>query len=152
MLRFTANLTMLFNEVDFLDRFAAATKAGFKAVEFLFPYAFSAEELKSRLSKNQLQLVLHNLPAGDWDAGERGIACHPNRVDEFRAGVTKAIEYAKILGVGQLNCLAGKVPEGVKLESVHATFVENLRYAASELKKANLRLLIEPIKIGRAHV
>ena len=145
MPQFAANLTMLFNEAPFIERFDLAGKAGFKAVEFLFPYAFSAEELKSRLSKNQLQLVLHNLPAGDWDAGERGIACHPNRVDEFRAGVTKAIEYAKILGVGQLNCLAGKVPEGVKLESVRATFVENLRYAASELKKANLRLLIEPI-------
>ena len=145
MPQFAANLTMLFNEVPFIERFDLAGKAGFKAVEFLFPYAFSAEELKSRLSKNQLQLVLHNLPAGDWDAGERGIACHPNRVDEFRAGVTKAIEYAKILGVGQLNCLAGKVPEGVKLETVRATFVENLRYAASELKKANLRLLIEPI-------
>ena len=145
MPQFAANLTMLFNEAPFLERFDLAGKAGFKAVEFLFPYAFSAQEIKAKLDKNQLQLVLHNLPAGDWDAGERGIACHPNRVDEFRAGVTKAIEYAKVLGVGQLNCLAGKTPDGVSPDIVRTTFIENLRFAASELKKANLRLLIEPI-------
>ena len=145
MPQFAANLTMLFNEAPFLERFDLAAKAGFKAVEFLFPYAFSAEEIKTRLDKNQLQLVLHNLPAGDWDAGERGIACHPERIDEFRAGVAKAIEYAKALGVGQLNCLAGKTPENAKPDAVRATFIENLRFAASELKKANLRLLVEPI-------
>ena len=145
MPRFAANLTMLFNEAPFMERFALARTGGFKAVEFLFPYAYSKEEIKAQLNSYALELVLHNLPAGDWDAGERGIACHPNRVDEFRAGVTKAIEYAKILGVGQLNCLAGKVPEGLNLDTVRAAFVENLRYAASELKKANLRLLIEPI-------
>jgi hydroxypyruvate isomerase len=145
MPQFAANLTMLFNEAPFLERFDLAAKAGFKAVEFLFPYAFSAEEIKTRLDKNQLQLVLHNLPAGDWDAGERGIACHPERIDEFRAGVSKAIEYAKALGVGQLNCLAGKTPESAKPDAVRATFIENLRFAASELKKANLSLLVEPI-------
>jgi hydroxypyruvate isomerase len=145
MPQFAANLTMLFNEAPFLERFDLAAKAGFKAVEFLFPYAFSAEEIKTRLDKNQLQLVLHNLPAGDWDAGERGIACHPERIDEFRAGVAKAIEYAKALGVGQLNCLAGKTPENAKPDAVRATFIENLRFAASELKRANLRLLVEPI-------
>ena len=145
MPKFAANLTMLFNEVPFMERFDRAAKAGFKAVEFLFPYAFSAQEIKEQLNANHLQLVLHNLPAGDWDAGERGIACHPNRIDEFRAGVTKAIEYAKALGVGQLNCLAGKIPEGFESTVVRTTFVENLRFAASELKKANLRLLIEPI-------
>ena len=142
---FAANLTMLFNEAPFLERFDLAARAGFKAVEFLFPYSFSAQEIKEKLDKNQLQLVLHNFPAGDWDAGERGIACHPERVNEFRAGIAKAIEYAKILGVGQLNCLAGKTPEGASPEIVRTTFVENLRFAASELKKANLRLLIEPI-------
>jgi hydroxypyruvate isomerase len=145
MPRFAANLTMLFNEVPFLDRFERAAKAGFEAVEFLFPYAFSAAEIKQRLDAHQLQLVLHNLPAGDWDAGERGIACHPDRVAEFRAGVAKAIDYAKALGVGQLNCLAGKAPAGVPEETLRQTFVENLRYAAAELKKAGLKLLIEPI-------
>ena len=83
MPQFAANLTMLFNEAPFLERFDLAAKAGFKAVEFLFPYAFSAQEIKAQLDKNQLQLVLHNLPAGDWDAGERGIACHPERIDEI---------------------------------------------------------------------
>ena len=145
MPRFAANLTMLFNEVPFLDRFERAAKAGFEAVEFLFPYDHSAEEIKQRLDDNGLKLVLHNLPAGDWNAGERGIACHPDRVAEFRAGVAKAIAYAKTLGVGQLNCMAGKAPAGVGDELLRQTFVDNLRYATAELKKAGLRLLIEPI-------
>jgi hydroxypyruvate isomerase len=145
MPRFAANLTMLFNEVPFLDRFEHAARAGFEAVEFLFPYAFSAAELKARLDAHHLQLVLHNLPAGDWEAGERGIACHPGRVEEFRTGVARAIGYAKQLGVPQLNCLAGKLPEGVSREQAHATFVANLRFAAAELKAAGLKLLIEPI-------
>lgn len=145
MPRFAANLTMLFNEVPFLDRFALAAKAGFEAVEFLFPYAYGAAEIRQRLDTHSLKLVLHNLPAGDWDAGERGIACHPDRVEEFRAGVAKAISYAQALGVGQLNCLAGKAPAGVSDELLRQTFVANLRYAAAELKKAGLRLLIEPI-------
>ena len=145
MPRFAANLTMLFGEVSFLDRFELAASAGFSAVEFLFPYAWSAAEIKQRLDANGLTLVLHNLPAGDWDAGERGIACHPLRVDEFRAGVFKAIEYAKALGVTQLNCLAGKIPAGVSVEVLQQTLVANLRFAAAELKKADLKLLIEPI-------
>jgi hydroxypyruvate isomerase len=145
MPKFAANLTMLFNEVPFLDRFERAAKAGFEAVEFLFPYAWPAEEIRQRLDANRLKLVLHNLPAGDWDAGERGIACHPDRVSEFRDGVAKGIVYAKALGVGQLNCLAGKAPAGVAEDLLRQTFVENLRFAAAELKKAGLRLLIEPI-------
>ena len=145
MPRFAANLTMLFNEVPFLERFALAKTAGFKAVEFLFPYAYSTEEIKSALDNNALKLALHNLPAGDWDAGERGIACHPDRVNEFRSGVAKAIEYATYLHVGQLNCLAGKAPVGVDAKLLHDTFVSNLQYAASELKKVGLKLLIEPI-------
>jgi hydroxypyruvate isomerase len=136
---------MLFTEVDFLDRFERAAKAGFEAVEFLFPYAFKAEDIKQRLDAHKLKLVLHNLPAGNWDAGERGIACHPDRVAEFRDGVGKAIGYAKALGVGQLNCLAGKAPAGVAPELLRKTFVTNLRHAADEFKKAGLRLLIEPI-------
>jgi len=145
MPRFAANLTMLFNEVGFLDRFERAAKAGFEAVEFLFPYAYDAGELKRRLTDHRLQLVLHNLPPGNWDAGERGIGCHPDRVEEFRQGVAKAIEYGKALGVPQLNCLAGKVPEGVDEATLRRTFVANLKYAAAELKKAGLKLLIEPI-------
>ena len=126
MPRFAANLTMLFTEVPFLDRFERAAKAGFKAVEFLFPYAFEAAQIRQRLDDHGLTLVLHNLPAGDWDAGERGIACLPDRSLDFRAGVGRAIEYAQALGVGQLNCLAGKVPAGVAEDVLRATYVENL--------------------------
>ncbi len=145
MPRFAANLTMLFTEVPFLDRFERAALSGFSAVEFLFPYAFAAEDIKARLDANKLQLVLHNLPAGNWDLGERGIACHPDRVNEFRTGVATAIRYAQTLGVKQLNCLAGKVPTGVSEAQLRETLVANLRFAAAELKTAGLRLLIEPI-------
>ncbi len=145
MPRFAANLTMLFNEVPFLERFALAKTGGFKAVEFLFPYEFDVQEIKSALDNNALKLVLHNLPAGDWNAGERGIACLPDRIAEFRSGVAKAIEYATILEVPQLNCLAGKAPAGTDPKVLHDTFVANLQYAASELKKAGIKLLIEPI-------
>jgi hydroxypyruvate isomerase len=145
MPRFAANLTMLFNEVPFLDRFERAAAAGFQAVEFLFPYPFPAAEIKARLDANGLQLVLHNLPAGDWDAGERGIACHPGREAEFRESVARAIGYAQVLGVGQLNCLAGKLPAGGDCNSAQATLVANLRHAAGELKAAGLKLLVEPI-------
>ncbi|WP_431095936.1 hydroxypyruvate isomerase [Polaromonas aquatica] len=145
MPRFAANLTMLFNEVPFLDRFEAASRAGFEAVEFLFPYAYDAGDIRQRLEAHNLKLVLHNLPAGDWDAGERGIACLPRRVDEFRAGVAKAVAYAEALGVGQLNCLAGKAPPDMDGALLRRTFIANLRYAAAELKKSGLKLLIEPI-------
>jgi hydroxypyruvate isomerase len=145
MARFAANLSMLFNEVPFLDRFALAARARFDAVEFLFPYAFAAAEIRQRLDDHGLRLVLHNLPAGDWERGERGIACLPNRVDEFRAGVARAIDYAKALGVGQLNCLAGKVAPGSSTDAARRTLVDNLRYAAGELDRAGLKLLIEPI-------
>ncbi|MFO1333263.1 MAG: hydroxypyruvate isomerase [Rubrivivax sp.] len=145
MPKFAANLTMLFNEHDFLARFDAAAKAGFQAVEFLFPYAFPVAEIKARLQANGLQLVLHNLPAGNWEGGDRGVACDPARVAEFRSGVAQAIEYAAALGVPQLNCLAGKAPAGVAEADLRRTFVANLRFAAAELKKAGLKLLIEPI-------
>ncbi len=145
MPRFAANLTMLFTELPFLDRFDAAARAGFQAVEFLFPYAFEANDIKARLDANGLQLVLHNLPAGDWDAGERGIACHPDRVEEFRAGVERAMAYAQTLGVKQLNCLVGKAPAGVPDSVLRETLVANLRHAAARLKAAGLRLLVEPI-------
>jgi hydroxypyruvate isomerase len=145
MPRFAANLTLLFNERPFLERFEAAARAGFRAVEFLFPYAWDAHELRRRLEEHGLQLVLHNLPPGDWDAGERGIACHPDRVDEFRAGVARGIEYAQVLGVQQLNCLAGLAPAGVPDALLRQTLVDNLRYAAGQFQRAGLRLLVEPI-------
>ena len=145
MPKFAANLTMLFNEVPFLDRFALAARAGFQAVEFMFPYPYSAADIQARLQEHRLQLVLHNLPAGDWDAGERGIACVPGREREFRTGVGQAIEYARVLGVPQLNCLVGKTPAGADIAEVHATLVENLRYAATQLAGAGLKLLIEPV-------
>jgi hydroxypyruvate isomerase len=145
MPKFAANLTMLFNEVPFLERFERAATAGFKAVEFLFPYAYTPAEIKHQLEQFNLKLVLHNLPAGNWDSGERGIACHPDRIDEFRSGVAKAIEYVQLLNVPQLNCLAGKIPAGIDPQLIHRTFIDNLKYAAAELKKENLTLLIEPI-------
>ena len=145
MPRFAANLTMLFTEVPFMDRFDLAAKAGFEAVEFLFPYAFAAADIRARLDAHRLTLVLHNLPAGDWEGGERGIACLPGREAEFRAGVGQAIDYARALGVPQLNCLAGKAPAGADEASLRATLVANLKFAARELEQAGLRLLIEPI-------
>ena len=145
MPQFAANLTMLFTEEPFIDRFEAAAKAGFKAVEFLFPYAHTAQQVRNAALEAGVQIVLHNLPAGDWDAGERGIACLPERVSEFREGVAKAIEYATALGVTQVNCLAGKAPAGADAAVLRATFVENLRFAAGQLGAHGIRLLIEPI-------
>jgi hydroxypyruvate isomerase len=145
MPRFAANLSMLFTEVPFLDRFERAARAGFEAVEFLFPYAFEAAEIKRRADAAGVRIVLHNLPAGDWDAGERGIACHPDRVEEFRAGVARGVAYAKALGVPQMNCLAGKAPAGASERVLHDTFRDNLRYAASAFDAAGLKLLVEPI-------
>ncbi|MFC4621808.1 hydroxypyruvate isomerase [Comamonas nitrativorans] len=145
MPQLSANLSMLFTERPFLERFAAAAQAGFKAVEFMFPYAFSAEAIQAELQKHQLQLVLHNLPAGDWEGGDRGIACDPARVEEFRAGVAQAIAYANALGVPRLNCLAGKAPAGVDTAVVRQTLVDNLRFAAQALEQNGIRLLVEMI-------
>ncbi|WJF88941.1 hydroxypyruvate isomerase [Paraburkholderia bonniea] len=144
MPKFAANLTMLFNELPFLERFAAAAQAGFDAVEFLFPYPYAISELQQQLQQNQLKLVLHNLPAGNWEAGERGIACLPDRIDEFREGVSRAINYAKALKVSQLNCLAGIVPVSVDAQTARTTLVDNLRFAAEALKQEGIRLLVEP--------
>lgn len=145
MPRFAANLTMLFTELPFMERFEAAAKAGFKAVEYLFPYAYDKKELTAALRANGLQQVLHNLPAGNWDGGERGIGCHPDRVGEFREGVGMAIDYATALGCPKLNCLLGKLPAGVSPDQARKTAVENLRFAAKELQSAGIMLLIEPI-------
>ncbi len=145
MPKFAANLTMMFNEVDFLDRFDAAANAGFEGVEFLFPYDYEPDLLAELLGRRGLAQVLHNLPAGDWDGGDRGIACDPNRVGEFQDGVGKAIEYALALGCPQVNCLAGIVPRSVSMQRARDTFVDNLRFAAPLLDDAGIRLLIEPI-------
>ena len=145
MTRLAANLTMLFTEVPFMERFALAARNGFRGVEFLFPYRYHVAELSDQLNLYQLDLVLHNLPAGDWEAGGRGIACHPDRVGEFQSGVEEAIRYATALGNRQLNCLIGIPPNDVSTEQAYSTVVSNLKFAAAQLKEAKLRLLIEPI-------
>ncbi|MGF1793392.1 hydroxypyruvate isomerase [Photobacterium profundum] len=145
MPKFAANLSMLFTEFDFLDRFEIAADAGFQGVEYLFPYANTPEEIKQRLDKFNLKQVLFNLPAGNWEVGDRGIAVDPTRTDEFRLGVPQAIAYAKALGCNQVNCLAGIVPAGVNQEQATETFVTNLRFAAGELEKAGISLVIEAI-------
>ena len=135
----------MFTEVDFLDRFAAARANGFEAVECLFPYAWPAAAIAEQLERNRLMLVLHNLPPGNWAAGERGMACDPARVSEFRDSVALALAYAPVLGVRRLHCLAGLLPAGVTREQAHATYVGNLRFAAARLQEHGIDLLIEPI-------
>ena len=145
MPKLAANLSMMFTEVPFMDRFEAAAKAGFKGVEFLFPYEFDLNQMADKIKAHNLQIVLHNLPAGNWGGGERGITCHPDRVGEFQDGVGKGIEAAKKLGVKQLNALAGIVPAGADADKVRATFVSNLKFAAQKLKAEGIRLITEPI-------
>ena len=145
MPKFDANLSMLFTELDFLARFAAAARCGFAGVEYLFPYAHPKEQIAEQLHEHGLTQVLHNLPAGNWDRGERGIACHPDRVSDFQAGVSRAIEYARALSCRQINCLAGIVLRGVSAPLAREMFVENLRYAAPRLAEHGIKLLIEPI-------
>ena len=145
MPKFAANLTMLFNELPFLDRFAAARAAGFSGVEYLFPYDFEKSVLGEQLQRHGLTQVLHNLPAGNWSAGERGITIFSDRIDEFRDGVHRAIDYAKALDCRQVNCLAGIAPAGADPSELRNVLVENLRYAADALAKQHIKLLIEPI-------
>ncbi len=145
MVQFAANLTMLYNEHAFLDRFAAAADAGFRGVEYLFPYDFPADVLAEKLRQHGLTQVLHNLPAGNWAAGERGIAILPERVAEFRDGVARAIDYAGALGCSQVNCLVGILPAGACSDKARDLLVENLAYAADGLAGAGIKLLIEPI-------
>ena len=145
MPRFAANLSMLFTEQDFLVRFQAAANAGFHGVEYLFPYDYSSADIKAQLDANKLTQVLFNLPAGDWAKGERGIACLPDRVEEFRAGVDLAIAYAQVLGNDQINCLAGIRPQGVDDATLENTFVANLKYAADKLQAAGIKLVMEAI-------
>jgi hydroxypyruvate isomerase len=145
MPKFSANLSMLFTEHDFLDRFNAAAEAGFEAVEYVGPYDHPPEVVAARLERNGLTQALFNLPPGDWAKGERGIAVLPDRVKEFRAGVDTAITYAKALGCGQVNCLAGIAPADANQAELEDVFIKNLRYAAERLEESGIRLLIEPI-------
>ncbi len=145
MPKFAANLSLLYPELDFLDRFAAAAKDGFKAVEFLFPYEFGVHEIAARLKGNGLQQVLFNAPPGDWTAGDRGIACLPGREAEFRAGMGKALDYAQALDCPRIHVMAGVLPDGSTRDELHSTYVAQLRWAAGEAARQGVELLIEPI-------
>jgi hydroxypyruvate isomerase len=145
MPRFAANLSMLYPELDFLQRFEAAARDGFKAVEYLFPYAHERGELAARLKAHGLQQVLFNAPPGNWDGGERGLACLPGRESEFREGLGKALDYAQALACRRVHVMAGLVPKGADRESVRPTYVSNLRWAAAEAAKVDIQILLEPI-------
>ncbi|WP_303285783.1 2-oxo-tetronate isomerase [Marinobacter sp. SS8-8] len=148
MIRLAANLSMLFQEHDFPDRFRAAADAGFNGVEYLFPYAYAPEELAHLLKDAQLEQVLFNLPPGDWEAGERGLASLPGREADFRQSVYEAVRYADVLNCPRIHAMAGLTPQGADrdtLEAHRATYLENLRFATREAAKAGLDLLIEPI-------
>ena len=145
MPRFAANLSMLYNEHAFLDRFAAAAQDGFQAVEYLFPYAFEACELAQRLADHGLQQVLFNAPPGDWDSGERGLACLPGREAEFRSGFAQALMYAEALNCPRVHVMAGLAPAGVERARLQATYEANLAWAAELAASAGREVLIEPI-------
>ena len=145
MPKFAANLTMMFTEVPFPQRFAAAAAAGFQAVEFLFPYDYTPQEVASWLQENKLASALFNLPPGDWAAGERGLAALPGREAEFQAGVARAIEYALALGTKRLHMMAGLIPVGADHQLHSEVYLTNLRYAARAVAEHGLTLLIEPI-------
>lgn len=145
MPRFAANLSMLYPELSFLDRFDAAAKDGFEGVEYLFPYDFPAAEILARLKANGLQQVLFNAPPGHWEAGERGLACLPGRENEFRDGIARALDYAAALDCPRVHVMAGLMPSGLSRETLEATYIDNLRWAAGEARKTGHDLLIEPI-------
>jgi hydroxypyruvate isomerase len=145
--KFSANLSFLYADLPFLDRFAAAAKDGFRAVEYVGPYGFPAEDVAAALKSNGLTQALFNLPAGNWDGGERGIGCLADRVVEFQAGVETAIRYAQALGCDKINCLAGIAPAGTTVDERDAVLVANLKYAAPRLASAGIKLLLEPINL-----
>lgn len=147
MPKFAANLSMMFNEVPFPERFSAAAKAGFKAVEFLFPYDYTPAEVARWLKDNDLKNALFNMPPGNWAAGDRGMASIPGREQEFCDGVAKAIEYALALGTPTIHAMAGLLPAGADRDTHRATYVDNIWYAAKELAKHKLTLVIEPINM-----
>lgn len=145
MPQLAANLSMMFNEHEFLDRFAAAAAAGFKGVEFLFPYAWPAEQIAEKLNAAGLTQALFNMPPGDWDAGDRGMGCIAERRGEFQDGVGKAIAYAKALNCKTIHAMAGIAPVGATRDVLTQTYVENLKFAAAECAKEGLTVVIEPI-------
>ena len=145
MPRFAANLSLLYPEFDFLDRFEAAAKDGFKAVEFLFPYAFDVREIAARLKANDLQQVLFNAPPGDWDAGERGLACLPAREAEFQSGLGRALDYAAALNCPRIHVMAGLLPAGSTATDLQTTYTERLRWAAKQAAGCGVEIMIEPI-------
>lgn len=145
MPRFCANLSMLFTEHEFTDRFKAAAEAGFRAVEYLFPYDYEPGVLSECLRENDLIQVLHNLPSGDWSSGERGIACLPGRTEEFQEGVGLAIDYATALGCRKLNCLAGIPAADIDPDTCREVLVENLKFAARATGEAGIKLMLEPL-------
>ena len=145
MPRFAANLTMMYTEVPFLERFAAAARDGFQAVEYLFPYDYPAAQLAEHLKAHNLQQVLINAPAGDWNTGERGTACVPGRETDFRNAIHRALEYAEALGCPRVHAMAGVIPEHADRAALRATYVANLAWAAQEAANAGKDLLIEPI-------
>ncbi len=145
MPKFSANLSWMFTETDFLSRFERAERAGFKGVECMFPYEWDNGIIAEKLNRHGLEIVLHNLPAGNWAGGDRGIACIPDRVGEFQNSVGQAIEYAKVLKCPRLNCMAGLNPKGIPSEKVWQTLVDNLRFAAIALEKEGIHLMVEPL-------
>jgi hydroxypyruvate isomerase len=145
MPNFSAHLSMLFTEMPFRERFNAAARAGFKAVEFMFPYDYSLTDLKDELLKNDLQLVFFNMPAGNWAAGDRGTAVNPARKTEFQNGLAQAMEYAVGLGVTRLNCLVGKKPADCTEKEQRQTLIENLRFAADALAGNGINLMVEQV-------
>jgi hydroxypyruvate isomerase len=145
MPRFAANLSMMFTDVPFLQRFERAAAAGFRAVEFLFPYDYSAAEVTQAARAVGVEVVLFNTLPGDWAKGERGLAAQPGREGEFRAGVAKALEYADVLGCRQIHAMAGLAVEGADRAAMRATYLENLRHAAEAAAKTGVTVLIEPI-------
>jgi hydroxypyruvate isomerase len=145
MPRFAANLSMLYPELEFPDRFEAAAKDGFEAVEYLFPYAWDAREIAARLKANGLQQVLFNAAPGDWDGGEKGLACLPGREADFRRSIDQALAYAQALECPRVHVMAGLVPAGSTRESLRATYVANLRQAAQVAARQGVDLLLEPI-------
>lgn len=145
MPKFAANLTMMYNEHAFLDRFAAAAQDGFRGVEFLFPYAFVMGDLKSRLDSHGLAMALFNCPPGDWDAGERGIAALPGREDEFKRSIERALGYSHVLGNTILHVMAGLIKPGQDTQRHRATYLANLSYATQQAAAHGITIVIEPI-------
>ena len=145
MPKLAANLSMLFTEIGFLERFGAARKAGFRAVEYQYPYEFKPQDVAAAAREAGMQVVLHNVPRGDLQRGEHGTACLPGREQDFRRDLERAVEYAKAAGCPRLHCLAGVMPPGVERAEMHAAYVANLKHAAARLRREGMKLLIEPV-------